>query len=397
MKTRPLFRHTRLLIAWLLLCPFLALAEESRHVDTTANWLEPWLFDATSDFQQLERWYTGLTTPIRSRLTDVKQAMRQPAAGKAETGFLLLRERLQLEDTLELLEAEHELKRTKLRYRKGIEILKMLYEKILSMEHHFSGLQAQQDILNISNPHNYPEFKETSALLDAKMNKRYGLSLGAAFQQNPYLAAAFSLIGLVISGGDAKIKKADLGRITCILDFTVRIHNDLNIIYFETGYLLEANLTLKRDCELLFAECARQVGYTIPLDVCRNTDDWERLYTQLDALVARSMEENASSNTLPDTKLALQIETNLRFSIDRLLYFINRYGDVVNQGNEYYKKFSNIIRPYETEETCSAVLPGQFRQLKTNIEGTIEKFNTAYRMPEVQGSKLKDMLYGSSE
>jgi hypothetical protein len=25
----------------------------------------------------------------------------------------------------------------------------------------------------------------------------------------------------------------------------------------------------------------------------------------------------------------------------------------------------------------------------------LDKFNSAYRMPEVQGSKLKDMLYGT--
>ena len=34
-------------------------------------------------------------------------------------------------------------------------------------------------------------------------------------------------------------------------------------------------------------------------------------------------------------------------------------------------------------------------QLKTDIDQTLDKFNSAYRMPEVQGSKLKDMLYGT--
>jgi len=181
------------------------------------------------------------------------------------------------------------------------------------------------------------------------------------------------------------------------MDFTVRIHNDLNVIYFETGYLLEANRSLRRDCEMLFAECARQVGYTIPLEACRNGDDWERLYALLDLLVARSLDESNGPNAMPDPKLAAQTETNLRFSIDRILQFIYRYGDFVNQGNDYYQKFAGIIRPYETGQPCPDILPAAFGQLKTNIEGTIEKFNSAYRMPEVQGSKLKDMLYGSAE
>jgi hypothetical protein len=39
-------------------------------------------------------------------------------------------------------------------------------------------------------------------------------------------------------------------------------------------------------------------------------------------------------------------------------------------------------------------MPAQYKQLKADIEQTLEKFNSAYKMPEVQGSKLKDMLYG---
>jgi len=185
MKTRPRYRQTRLLIALLFLRPFLAQADEPGRADTTAHWLEPWIFGAATDFQQLEQHYAVLSAPIRFRLVEVKQALRKAAASKADTGFPLLWERLHLEDALAGLETEHELKRSKLRYRKGIEIVKMLYEKILSMDHHFSGLQAHQDLLNISNPHRYPEFTEASKLLEAKINRRYGGAFAAAFQQTP--------------------------------------------------------------------------------------------------------------------------------------------------------------------------------------------------------------------
>jgi hypothetical protein len=178
------------------------------------------------------------------------------------------------------------------------------------------------------------------------------------------------------------------------------MYNDLNVIYYETGYLFDANLTLKKDCEALFSDCSRQVGYTITLEGCRQSDDWERLYSLLDNLVSKALGENNATPGMasqPDAKLLNKAGTNLQFAIDRVVQFINRYSDFVNEGNEYYKKFAKIADSYENERTCSSILPDQFKQLKADIDQTLEKFNSAYRMPEVQGSKLKDMLYGTVE
>lgn len=47
------------------------------------------------------------------------------------------------------------------RYRKSIELIKFLYEKILGLDHHFSSLQTHQNVQQLSNPHHYPEFQET--------------------------------------------------------------------------------------------------------------------------------------------------------------------------------------------------------------------------------------------
>lgn len=399
MKTQTLLRSLALLCLSVWFYPNTGQASNPP-VDSTSNWMQPWLYGAESDFEALNREYFDLTAPLIGRRQDVNKALSNPCTQSAEEGYHLLWERLHLDDELERMEAEHAVKQIKLRYRKGIEIIKMLYEKILSMDHHFSSLKAQQEMQKISNPHNYPEFKEARVIIEDKMKKKYGFTAPAVFQNNPYLSAAFSIVGMVIGGGEDKEKKANVEKIACIMDFTVRIHNDMNVIYYETGYLREANMTLKRDCEALFTECARQVGYTIPLENCRESDDWERLYALLDALVAKSLGENNAQPGFPatvDQKLLDRTETNLQFAIDRILQFINRYGDFVNQGNEYYKKFAKITANYETEKSCSDVLPDQFKQIKTDIEQTLDKFNSAYRMPEVQGSKLKDMLYGSME
>jgi hypothetical protein len=230
------------------------------------------------------------------------------------------------------------------------------------------------------------------------------------FQTNPFLSAAYSIVGMAVGGGEDKDKKESMDKIACILDFTVRMHADLNVIYYETGYLRDANLTLKKECEALFSDCARQVGYTIPLISCRDGDDWERLYGMLDNYVAKALGEtsnaaitqgsypppNTGAPAGPDARLLSRATTNLQFSIDRVGLFIEKYSNFVGQGGEYYKKFSKIASSYENEKACASALPDQFKQLKNDIDETLDKFNSAYKMPEVQGSKLKDMLYGTA-
>jgi len=379
----------------------------------STTWIQPVLDNTEREQRELERLFAEESEPLLRRLAEVRQTLATPQAREAETGYALLWERIQLQDALYELQTDHELKKLKLRYRKGIEIVKMLYEKILAMDHHFSSLKAQQELLNISNPHFYPEFTETRNIIDERIKRKFGFVMPEVLQNNPYLSATFSLVGLVLNSPEDKEKKADPEKIACILDFTVRMHTDLNTVYYETGYLRDANLTLKHDCEQLFTECARQVGYTIPLESCRDGDDWERLYALLDNLVAKALGETSTpATTMPgmppgmpgmpqqpqgDVQLQVKTETNLLFALERITQFITRYSDFVNQGNEYYKKFSKIVDTYEKDKACSDQLPDAFLQLEKDINQTLDKFNTAYRMPEVQGSKLKDMLYGVAE
>jgi hypothetical protein len=367
--------------------------------DTTQHWTGYIIQRAETENAPLSLQYEAARSQLRARLGQIDTELDKPETSHEE-GFRLLRERLRAEQQLRETEAEYQLKFTKMRYRKAIEIIKMLYEKILSMDHHFSSLKAQQDLLKISNPHHYPAFQEVRSLLEDKMKKKFNFTMPELMQSNPYLSAAFSIASMMISGTDDKDKKETQDKIACILDFTVRMHNDLNVIYYETGYLRDANLTLRRDCEALFSDCSRQVGYTITLEGCRQSDDWERLYGLLDNMVTKALgEQNTSNGTAAqaDPRLLAKAETNLQFAIDRVVMFITRYSDFVNQGAEYYKKFAKIADSYEHEKTCESVLPDEFRQLKSDIEQTLDKFNSAYRMPEVQGSRLKDMLYGATE
>ncbi len=407
MKTQTFLRSGWLYIA-LFCLQMQAVQAESKNPfgnssDSAIAWIQPWIKTAYAEIDQLERAYSDHTEPLRTRLYDVDKSLTDPRNREPECGFQILWEKIQLEETLKGLEQEHEIKLLKLRYRKSIEIVKMLYEKVLSMDHHLSSLKAQQGLSNLSNPHNYPEFKKAKSSIEERMKKKFNFQMPALFQTNPFLSAAFSIVGLAVGGGEDKEKKENIDKIACVLDFTVRMHNDLNIIYYETGYLQDANLTLKKECEALFSDCARQVGYTVPLVSCRDGDDWERLYSMLDNYVAKATGETTATPSVslqtgqpPDPRLLARATTNLQFSIDRVGLFIEKYCNFVGQGGEYYKKFSKIASSYENEKACSTVLPDQFKQLKHDIDETLDKFNSAYKMPEVQGSKLKDMLYGTS-
>ena len=277
MKTKTFLRSAGLLLA--LFCLQLPAIQANNPRDSLSVWIQPWIEMAYSDLDQLEREYSDRTEPLRVRLHDVDKTLADPRNRTPECGFQLLWEKIQLEKTLDALQEEHELKVLKVRYRKSIEIVKMLYEKVLSMDHHLSSLKAQQGLSNLSNPHNYPEFKEAKAIIEDRMKKKFNFQMPALFQTNPFLSAAFSIVGMAVGGGEDKEKKENIDKIACVLDFTVRMHTDLNVIYYETGYLRDANLTLKKECEALFSDCARQIGYTIPLVSCRDGDDWERLYS----------------------------------------------------------------------------------------------------------------------
>jgi len=374
-------------IATMLLLPFFLHTAEV--VPDSNAVLEAWLRATATEFDELNHSYFQNCRPVLSRLQSLDELLDTPEARSPAYGYPLLLEKIQLEEKIRRFGAETEMKLLRLRYRKSIEMLKLLYEKILSMDHHFTGLRTSQQVARISNPHEYPAFKEVKTLLQDRMKKKYAFALPALMEGNPYLSAVFSIVSLTLSGNETKLNKEQLDQISCILDFTVRMHQELSVIYYETEYLRDGNLTLKAACENLFAECARQVGYTIPLTVCRESDDWERLYTLLDNYV-----NTAAGTNTPDHSLQQKARANLQFSVDRVVHFIEKYCAFVAQGNEYYKKFDKIVGNYANEKTCAETLPETFRQLKTDIGATLEKFNSAYDLPEIQGSRLKDLLYG---
>lgn len=65
------------------------------------------------------------------------------------------------------------------------------------------------------------------------------------------------------------------------MDFTLRMHQDLNTIWFETAFLQKSHAKIKLDLEQLFTDYTKPIGYFTSLAACRNADDWDQVHEKL--------------------------------------------------------------------------------------------------------------------
>lgn len=291
--------------------------------------------------------------------------MEKPAAGWV-VGMLLLclswsftsRDQPPLPGDLPLLSGD-ELSLSHLRYKKGLELIRILYEKILSLDHHFSGIRTEQYLRETGNPLAFDTFRE------------------------------------IAEEGKGK-KTADIERLACLLVFNMEVQSDLRLIAYETGYLTVANSQLLEECRELFAEYTRVIGYDLPLDQCRQADDWERLIRELDRHIGYIRQRQ--ERRLPDeTEQLLRDHINLEFSVDRLLNFLRNYQFHIQQGVLYYGKFKMILDSHLPAPPCAGEFPYQGHEMRLAVEHALEAFHKAYQVPELKGSRLKDLLYGFSD
>jgi hypothetical protein len=278
---------------------------------------------------------------------------------------------------------------TKTRYLKGLELVKILYDKVLGLDHHFASVRTFSEINKISNPNNYPEFSKLKDILRDKKDKK-NFDLTNLLGSNIVASVVNIFSGLQNSGLSKEEKEKEIQAVECIVDFTLRMHNDLNLIYFETSYLQAANEEIKKDIELMFKDYTKPIGYIATLPDCRSNDDWDNLKEKLDKY-------NALLATTTDKDKINKMQINLEFSIDRLLQFIAKYNNFIDDGVKFYQKFKTILNSYENEKLCDSKLPIEYKKLKTDIDVAIDKFNIAYKPVEINGSKMKEVLYGINE
>lgn len=301
----------------------------------------------------------------------------------------LLIEKDQINSEIKQLVKDNTSDISKIRYIKGLQIIKILYEKVLSLDHHFASIRTFNEINKISNPNQYPEFEKLKSLVSSKKDKKNGFDLTSILGTNTIVSVVQTFTNMLNSSLTKDEKEKELSNIECILDFTLRMQNDLNIIYFETAFLQKSNEKMKTEIEVLFKDYTKPINYFTTLEQCRTNDDWENVTIKMEEYLTKMKTTTGSQQ--------YKMQVNLEFPIDRLIQFISMYNNFIDQGGKFYEKFKVILNSYENEKQCETKLPLEYKKLKTDIDVAIDKFNLAYKPVEINGTKMKEILYGLNE
>ena len=369
----------KIFLLFIFLCAGTAVRAEVFYSDSTE--IEKWTWATELALQENQ---SGQLRQQQASLKAFEAAIAQGCQPSSEEWQDYWRARIGYEQFLQ----SEEIRLLGIRYERGIELIRLLYEKILSLDHHFSGMRTYQNVMVLSNPHQYPGFEQAKSRMEASMKRKNPIQIPNLLHSNPFFSATFSLVSTILGEGETKQKQAEFEQLSCILDFTVRMNAELSMIQHETTYLQGANQQLRTACEALFEDYVKIIGYHVSLEKCRQQDDWEQVRMDL----GNYLSGLEGMETIPtDYRRAL---INLEFATQRVAEFINVYQNSIVQGTQYYQKFDRILNGYENEEHCDGQLPMQFEELKYDVKSTIEKFRNTYQLPEIQGSRMKQLLYG---
>ena len=360
--------------------------------DNNDKEIEQILTELRTEINTTTKYYNNLKQEIYTKLNKLSKNLATETVLESKLNLLIKKD--QLKERLGFLKMSEMSNINKIRYLKGLSIIRILYEKVLALDHHFSSIATFNEINKISNPNNYSEFTEVKDLLKSKKDKKKGLQLTSLLGQNMYTSTIDMFINLFNSSATPKEKEAELEKIECIMDFTLRMNNDLNTIYFETSFLQKSNDKVMQDLERLFKDYTKPIKYHTNLKDCRANDDWDIVRENLNTFLEKLDKAITSGN---QQQLVTKMQINLNFPIDRLLQFITQYNSFIDQGGKFYEKFKIILDSYEHEQQCNSSLPPAYKKLKSDIDIAIEKFNTAYKPVEINGSKMKEILYGINE
>lgn len=331
--------------------------------------------------------YETLVNKKLEEIEKINLALLIAYSTEQKVDLLVEKDKLQFE--IKKLQKDSAGEISKVRYLKGLQIIKILYEKVLSLDHHFASVRTLNEINKISNPNQYPEFEKLKDVINAKKDKNKSLDLTSILGTNMVVSVVQTFTNMLNSSLTKEEKEKELANVECILDFTLRMQNDLNTIYFETAFLQTSNDKIKQEIELLFKDYTKPIGYFATLENCRVNDDWEN--------VTQKMEEYLTKMKTSTGTAQYKMQVNLEFPVDRLLQFINQYNNFIDQGGKFYEKFKIILNSYENEKQCETKLPLEYKKLKSDIDVAINKFNIAYKPVEINGTKMKEILYGLNE
>lgn len=354
--------------------------KEDSEIDIVINEMYVEIKTISDNYQ---RQYTGIHNEIKKLNQQLKMAF------VLDEKVSILIEKDELRDELIKLKDDEMKDLSKIRYLKGVQIIRLLYEKILSLDHHFASVRTFSEINKIGNPNQYPEYEKLKDLIKTKKDKKSGIDLTSVLGTNTIVSVVQTFSNMMVSTLSKEEKEKEMANIECVLDFTLRMQNDLNTIYFETAYLQNSNQKMKQDLETLFVDYTKPIGYAATLHTCRSSDDWESIKLKTNTYLTTLKEKSGAE--------LYTSQVNIVFPIDRLLQYITQYNSFIDQGGKFYEKFKIILNSYENQKQCETKLPMEYKKLKDDIDIAITKFNVAYKPIEVNGTKMKEILYGINE
>lgn len=343
--------------------------------------------EMASDIGMANVKYTRQRLLLEQEAILLNQRVNEAVTVEQQLIFLIRKETIR--DKLLAIQKENNNEISKIRYLKGLQIIKILYEKVLSLDHHFASVRSLNEINKMSNPNQYPEYGKLKEIIAAKRDKKTSFDLTAVLGTNTIVSVVQTFTNMIAASLTKEEKEKELANVECVLDFTLRMQNDLNTIYFETAFLQTSNDKIKQDIEALFRDYTKPIGFESTLENCRANDDWEA--------VTQKMENYLSKMKTAQGSAQYKMQVNVEFPIDRLLQFIAQYNNFIDQGGKFYEKFRIILNSYENEKQCETKLPLEYKKLKADIDLAIQKFNVAYKPVEINGTKMKEILYGLNE
>ena len=363
---------------------FLSVAASARVVESDPNAIIQSLCIEMSDIQT--KYYVALDKKL-CILSSINKRLSNAITNKEKLDLLFLKD--ELTDEIQALKFKNDNDISKVRYLKGLQIIKILYDKVLSLDHHFASVRTLNEINKISNPTQYAEYNKLKEVIAGKRDRKSAIDLTSILGTNTIVSVVQTFTNMIGSSLTKEEKEKELAGVECILDFTLRMQNDLNTIYFETAFLQTSNDKMKQEIETLFKEYTKPIGYVATLEGCRTNDDWESVTQKMEDYLTKMKTATGTSQ--------YKMQVNLEFPIDRLLQFITQYNNFIDQGAKFYEKFRIILNSYENEKQCEAKLPAEYKKLKSDIDVAINKFNVAYKPVEINGTKMKEILYGLNE
>ncbi|MBR9922188.1 MAG: hypothetical protein GYB31_15220 [Bacteroidetes bacterium] len=238
------------------------------------------------------------------------------------------------------------------RYKKGLEILRIIHEKLLELDYHYSGFLQEY----AQDPHSEKDW-------------------------HPSLQADLVLQDLPVGERRTAL---------CVLDFSIRLQECLFYIQSETSLLYASNELLKEEAGRLFGNYTNFLNYTASLDSCRQADGWEEIDGRLESYLEQCRKDRLQGKE----EVANRAHINLEFAVDRLLYFMDKYQYSIRRGRLSYERFEILLAALEKRQSCAVPADPLYTSLIEGVSLASQKFRETYNLAELEGSKLKDLLYG---